>query len=254
MKTTLTALFLVCVCTSTLLAQSTAGTNATQEARYLYNLPTAGLFKRGTYAIEGWAFSSGGVMLSASVGIADKFAFGASYGAGNVIGSGAPSWNRLPGVMARYRLLDEDLATPALTLGFDSQGRGNFIDSLNRFERKAPGFFVALSKNFEFLGFLTLHAGVNYSILERQDDPNANAYLGVEKTIGADLTIYLQYDAAFNDDRPTTTRGRGFLDIGARWSLGSGITLELNLTNLNDNQTQVSSFGRNFRLEFVQSF
>lgn len=236
-------------------AQSSAGANATQEARYLFNLPTAGTLKRGVFAIEGWFYANGGTMISASVGISDRFSFGLSYGASNIIGSGAPQWNRLPGAMVRYRILDEELLAPALMIGFESQGRGRFIDSLNRYERKAPGFFLASSKNFEFLGFLTLHAGLNYSILEAQDDGNLNFYIGLEKTIGADITIYVQYDFAFNDDRSEIFgRGTGFLDAGLRWSLGAGFTLELNLSNLNNNFRALSALDRSFRLEFIQSF
>lgn len=251
----LVLLFLSPLSPAPLLAQSSAGANATQEARYLFNLPTAGTLKRGVFAIEGWFYGGGGAMISASVGVSDRFSFGLSYGASNLIGSGAPQWNRLPGAMARYRILDEDLLAPALMIGFDSQGRGRFIDSLNRYERKAPGFFLASSKNFEFLGFLTLHAGLNYSILEAQDDGNLNFYIGLEKTIGADLTLYAQYDFAFNDDRSEIFgRGSGFLDIGLRWSLGAGFTLELNLSNLNNNFAALSAFDRSFRLEFIQPF
>lgn len=255
MKQYLLSFFLLGLMPTQLFSQSSAGTNATHEARYLFNLPTAGTLKRGTFAIEGWFYSGGGAMVSASVGISDRFSIGLSYGAGNLIGAGAPNWNRLPGAMARYRLFDEELFSPALTIGFESQGRGRFIDSLARYERKAPGFFLAASKNFEFLGFLTLHGGLNYSILEAGDDGNINFYLGLEKTIGAELTLYVQYDFALNDDRSETLgRGSGFLDVGLRWSLGAGFTLELNVTNLNNNFQSISALDRSVRLEFIQAF
>jgi len=238
-----------------LYAQSSAGAHATQESRYLFNLPTAGTLKRGVFALEGWFFSNGGATVSVSVGISDKFSLGLSYGATNLIGSGAPQWNRLPGAMVRYRILEEELSSPALMLGFDSQGRGRFVDSLNRYERKAPGFFLAASKNFEFLGYLTWHAGLNYSILEAQDDGNLNFYIGFEKTIGADLTLYVQYDFALNDDRSEIFgRGSGFLDVGLRLSLGAGFTIEMNFSNINDNFRSLSALDRSLRLEFIQSF
>ncbi|MCS7013464.1 MAG: hypothetical protein RMI34_09660 [Chloroherpetonaceae bacterium] len=247
--------FLLLSTPALLFAQGSAGSNATQEARYLFNLPTAGTLKRGTFAIEGWFYAGGGAMIGASVGISDRFSLGLSYGAGNLIGSGSPSWNRLPGAMVRYRILDEELTLPALTVGFESQGRGRFIDSLSRYERKSPGFFLAASKNFEFLGYLTLHSGLNYSILEASDDGNANFYIGLEKTIGTDFTFYVQYDFALNDDRSETFgRGSGFLDIGLRWSLGAGFTLEFNLSNLNNNFRSLSALDRSVRLEFIQAF
>ncbi len=165
--------------------EATSGSKATIEPRYLYNLPTAGVLRRGAYSVEGWFFAGGGAMSTVSVGLAERFTFGISYGAGNLIGSGNPNWNPLPGVMARYRLIDEELQTPAVTIGFESQGRGNFIRGVDRYERKSPGFFVAATKNFEFLGFLALTSGLNYS-LERKDDGGLNFYIG--NSPGADGT------------------------------------------------------------------
>ncbi len=234
--------------------ESTSGTKATIEPRYLYNLPTAGVLRRGTYGVEGWFFAGGGAMSTVSVGLSERFTFGISYGAGNLIGSGNPNWNPLPGVMARYRLIDEDLQLPAITIGFESQGRGNFISGIDRYERKSPGFFVAATKNFEFLGFLALTSGINYS-LERKDDGGLNFYLGAEKTIGREVSIYAQYDFGLNDNKPQALGdGNGFLDIGVRVSLGVGLMIELNLTNINDNFKNIPAVSRSVRIEYVNAF
>lgn len=234
--------------------EATSGAKATIEPRYLYNLPTAGALRRGTYCVEGWFFAGGGAMTSVSVGVAERFTFGVSYGAGNLIGSGAPNWNPLPGVMARYRLIDEDLQTPAITLGFESQGRGNFIKGIDRYERKSPGFFLAATKNFEFLGYLALSGGMNYS-LERKDDGGLNLYVGAEKTVGREVSLYAQYDFALNDNRAQALGdGNGFLDVGVRVSLGMGLMIELNLTNLNDNFKSIPAVSRSVRIEYVNAF
>ncbi len=234
--------------------EATSGTKATIEPRYLYNLPTAGVLRRGSYAVEGWFFAGGGAMSTVSVGLAERFTFGISYGAGNLIGSGNPNWNPLPGVMARYRLIDEDLQLPAIAIGFESQGRGNFISDIDRYERKSPGFFVAATKNFEFLGFLSLTGGMNYS-LERKDDGGPNFYIGAEKTIGREVSLYAQYDFGLNDNKTQALGdGNGFLDIGVRVSLGVGLMIELNLTNINDNFKNIPAVSRSVRLEYVGAF
>lgn len=245
-------------------AQGSAGDRATEETRYITTLPTAGTLKRGSYAVEGFVFAGGGAAVSMSVGIAENLSFGISYGAGNVIGSGAPNWNPLPGAMVRYRLLPEDLLMPAVTLGFDSQGRGAYTKDqvqgadtvkVERYERKAPGFFAVASKNFSLLGYLTLHGGLSYSVLELRDDRDLNAYLGIEKTIGPDITLAAQYDFAFNDNSPSAFgKGKGFLDLFARWSFGKGITLELGLLNVSDNLRQLDAASRTIRLEYTNSF
>ncbi|NTW49336.1 MAG: YjbH domain-containing protein [Chlorobiales bacterium] len=239
---------------STLQAQGTAGTEATEESRYLFNMPTAGVLSRGSYAVEGWVFPGGGALLSLSVGIADKLTFGASYGAANLIGTGSPEWNDLPGVMVRYRIIEEESAFPAIAIGFDSQGRDGYIQGNDRYVRKSPGFFAVASKNFELLGFITWHGGINYS-LENKDDKDINFYFGVEKTIGSEITMYAQYDAAVNDNAPSALGGgHGFLDLGLRWSIGKGITVEMNLTNVSDNLKEIDSAGRSVRLEYIRHF
>jgi hypothetical protein len=234
--------------------ETTAGSGATQESRYLYNMPTAGMLKRGTYAAEGWVFAGGGAMATASVGLGERISFGISYGAGNLIGTGNPNWNPLPAVMLRYRLIDEEITMPAIVLGFESQGRGNYISDAKRYERKSPGFFAVASKNFSLLGFLTLHGGLNYS-LENTDDKDLNFFLGAEKTIGKDISVYLQYDAGMNDNSAASLgNGKGFVDAGLRVSLGAGLILEANLINLNNNFKTIPAVSRSFRLEYIAAF
>lgn len=239
---------------SVIFAQGTAGNNAGEEPRYMFNMPTAGVLNRGAYAIEGWFYSGGGSFASISVGISERVTFGVAYGAGNLIGNGDPDWNELPGVMIRYRIIQETLSTPAITIGFESQGRENYISAEDRFERKSPGFFAVATKNYAFLGFISLHGGVNYS-LETDDDKDPNIYVGIEKTIGSEISIYSQYDFAINDNNNSALgEGHGFLDLGVRWSLGKGMTVEFNLTNLTDNIKTINSASRSARLEFINRF
>lgn len=239
---------------STLQAQGTAGTEATEESRYLFNMPTAGVLSEGSYAAEGWVFPGGGALISISVGISDKLTFGASYGAANLIGTGSPEWNDLPGVMVRYRIIEEDMGFPAITIGFDSQGRDGYIQGIDRYVRKSPGFFAVASKNFDLLGFITWHGGINYS-LENRDDKDINFFFGVEKTIGPEITLYAQYDLAVNDnDQSALGDGHGFLDLGLRWSFGKGVTIEMNLANLSDNLKEIDSAARSVRLEYIRRF
>jgi len=235
-------------------AQGSAGTKASEEPRYLFNMPTAGVLSRGVYAVEGWFYSGGGSFASLSVGISDRVTFGVAYGGGNIIGNGSPDWNKLPGVMFRYRIIEETLSMPAITIGFESQGRENYLDAGDRFERKSPGFFAVATKNYAFLGFITLHGGINYS-LETDDDEDPNFYVGIEKTIGSEVSVYSQYDFAINDNNETALGdGHGYLDLGVRWSLGKGMTLEFNLTNLTDNIKYLDSASRSVRLEFINKF
>ena len=79
--------------------------------------------------------------------------------------------------------------------------------------------------------------------------------MGIEKTIGSEISIYSQYDFAINDNNNSALgEGHGFLDLGVRWSLGKGMTVEFNLTNLTDNIKTINSASRSARLEFINRF
>ncbi len=222
---------------SLLWAQGTAGTDAKFEYRNLIDLPTAGILKKGFAATSLDVLPNGCVISKLEVGVFENFSFGISFGGSNVIGTGAIKWYKLPGVNVRARLLDETESLPALTIGFDSPGKGEYIDALHRYEIKSPGFYLAAAKNFDFFGYLSLHGIINYS-LERQDgDKDLNFGVGVEKTIGKKFSFIAEYDFAINDNTANAIgEGNGYLNFGFRWSIGEGFTAGVNLRNMLDNR------------------
>jgi len=220
-----------------ILAQGTAGTDAKFEYRTLIDLPSAGILEKGYAGVSIDVLPLGVVISKIEVGVFDNFSFGISYGGENIIGSGKVIGYKLPGVNARLRIFDETEGSPAISVGFDSQGKGNYIDNLKRYEIKSPGFYVAIAKNFEFLGYLSLHGIVNYS-LEREDgDKDINLGVGFEKTVGKKVSVVGEWDFANNDNTGNSLgSGSGYLNLGVRWSVGEGFTVGLDLRNLFDNK------------------
>ena len=235
-------------------AQGTSGSNAKFESRSLIDLPTAGILEKGFVGIS-MDFMPAGVLVSKiEVGVWNGFSFGISYGGSNIIGSGKVNMYKLPGVNLRARIVDETITLPAFTIGFDSQGKGYFDRNLNRYQIKSPGFFVAASKNFQFLGYLTLHGVINYSLERDDDDKDLNLGIGFEKTIGERFSIVGEYDFAINDNTGKSLgSGNGFLNVGARWSVGDGLTLGLNLRDLLDNKKiSTAAADRGIFVEYVK--
>ena len=222
---------------SNIFSQGSSGKDAKFEYRSLVDLPTAGVLEKGFVGVTIDVLPAGVVVSKMEVGVFDNFSFGISYGGNNIIGSGKISWYKLPGINARIRVLDETEGIPALTLGFDSQGKGAYFESDKRYEIKSPGFFAEAAKNFESLGYLSFHGLINYS-LEREDgDKDLNIGIGMEKTIGTRFSIVAEYDFAINDNGSLSLGdGNGYLNMGARWSIGDGFTLGVDLRNLLDNK------------------
>ncbi len=236
-------------------AQGTAGTKAKYEYRSLIDMPTAGILEKGFVGLTTDVMPNGVLISKIEVGVFDNISFGLSYGGSNLIGEGKINWYDLPGVNFRVRLLDESLTIPALSVGFDSQGKGEYFSDENRYEIKSPGFYGAVSKNFEFLGFLSLHGTINYSLENKDGDGFLNMFLGFEKTIGKSFSLVGEYNFALNDNNTSKFGGGdGYLSLGFRWVLGSGFTAGFDLRDLLKNKKFVASSGdRALKIEYIQS-
>jgi hypothetical protein len=238
-------------------AQSYAGDGATIEPTMLIDKPTAGLLKRGSYSVSSNFFQNGGVFVGISVGIFEQFTFGISYGGTDIIGPNKIEMNPIPGVNAKLRLLGESSVLPALAIGFDSQGKEPYLnaDTLKRYTVKSPGVYIAASKNYEFLGNLSFHGGLNKSMETNDGDKDLNMYVGLEKSIGKDISIMFEYDFAANDNNNYAIgKGIGYLNFGFRWTWGKGLVVGFNLKNITKNQDNVNVGNRTLQIDYIGNF
>ncbi len=237
-------------------AQGTAGEDAKYEYRQLIDMPTAGVIQKGSYGLSTELLPYGTLIVKLEAGIIENLSIGLSYGGSNIIGSGDINWYKFPpGVNLRFRLFDESLVIPALTLGFDTQGKGEYFDEAKRYEIKAPGFFAAACKNFSVLGYLSLHGEINYSILEDNDGDNfINLMVGAEKTLGSSFSVLAEYNFAFNDNSTNEFgEGKGYLNMGVRWSISNGVTFGFDLRDLLGNSSfDTNAADRGMVIEFIQ--
>ncbi len=234
--------------------QGSAGTNADAELRYLVDIPTAGMLQKGSIVLDVDFYQEGGVLLGISLGVLDRLSFGISYGGSKLIGADKANMNSVPGVNIKIRVIEESVVLPAIAIGFDSQGRDGYIKDLSRYVIKSPGFYAVTSRNYLLLGFLSIHGGVNYSLERSDDDKDVNIFAGIEKTLGPTVSIMLEYNLASNDSNAKAIgKGRGYLNAGLRWSVGSGLTLGVNLKDIIRNGTDLNVGNRTVRIEFVKA-
>ena len=252
----MTTLLLIVV-GETVVAQSYAGDGATIEPMMLIDKPTAGLLKRGSYSVSSNFFQNGGVLVGISVGIFEPFTFGISYGGTDIIGPNKIDMNPMPGVNAKLRLVSEGAVMPALAIGFDSQGKEPYLtaDTLKRYTIKSPGAYFAASKNYEFLGNLSFHAGVNKSMEINDGDKDLNIFAGAEKSIGRDISVMLEFDFAANDNSHYALgKGNGYLNFGFRWTCAKGLVVGFNLKNITKNQDNVNVGNRTLQIDYIGVF
>ncbi len=229
------------------------------EPRRVIDIPTAASLPRGVFEIDGRVYPSGGVLAAINIGITNRFMLGISYGAQNLVSDQAPQWNPRVEFFAKYKFFDETWYMPAIALGFESQGYGVYDRQFNRYTIKSKGFFGIVTKTYD-MGTLStgLHGGINYNPLEgRKDrDKNPSFFMGADARISNYVAFLGEYDFAFDDDknRRLFGRGWGYLNLGVRWLFSESLWLEADFRDMFQNRTGVSSFGRELRLIYVDSF
>ena len=236
--------------------QGSAGVDAKFEYRSLIDMPTAGILEKGFVGITTDLMPNGVMIEKLEVGVYDNISFGISYGGSNIIGTGKINWYNYPGINFRARIINESNTFPAISVGFDSQGKGIYSNLSSRFEIKSPGIYAAVSKNFSFIGFLSLHGTVNYSLETKDGDNFTNIFLGFEKTIGAKLSLIGEYNFALNDNSIASDfgNGKGYLNIGLKFGIDKGLTFEFDLRDLlNNKKLNPSPADRASKIEYIKS-
>ena len=211
---------------------------------YLVDVPTAGLPLDRAIESRGRVFPGGGMEVRFDAGVLDRVSIGAAYGGLQVIGDGDPRWYPRPGLALKVRALEETWTLPAIAAGVDTRGSGVWDRSRNRFQYKSRGLFAVASKNYRFLGDFALHGGASRSF-ESRDDGDPTLFGGVEKSLGPNAGIALEYDVGANDNRRDGVygRGRGYLNAALRIRTGARMEFRIIVRDMLKN-SELSDPGR----------
>jgi hypothetical protein len=223
----------------------------------LIDCPTAGLLPRASFDFDIRIYPNGGVIFGLDIGLMRRFMVGMFFGGENVIGDGDPDWNKDIEFAVKYRMINESWSFPAVAIGFDSQGSGAFNDSLDRYVYKSKGFYGVVSKGYQ-MGDVPfgLHAGMNYSLENDDEDKDIAFFFGADMRFGDNLGIVAEYDLGTNDDHAKELfgQGYGYFNIGAQWIFSETLFLQFHMKNLFLNRKDVSTWGREFRIVYFESF
>ena len=249
-------ILILALCTApSVAAQGSAGTGGQVEPRYIVDMPSAGMLAKGMFAIDARFYGDGGLLAGFSAGLFSWLGVGISYGGTGIIGSEETVMNDVPGFFVKARVLEENVAVPAIAIGFDSQGYDGYIEELSRYVVKSPGFYGALSKNYDFLGFLSIHGGVNYSLERADGDRDVNFYAGAEKSVFSFASLIAEYNLGMNDsDEGSSGKGRGYLHAALHFSPGGGLTLGICVKDILKNGRAEEGPTRTIKIEFVAPF
>jgi hypothetical protein len=243
---------LLLLSTTAVLAQRSAGDDANIDPVFLVDMPIAGILPATSGAVQSTLYPDGGLLVELTYGLITNLNVGLSFGGTRLIGSGGITWNNLPGIMARYRVMEESARTPAVVVGFDTQGRGGWIPAWKQYSIKSPGVFVTVGKNYNLAGSISFHGGVNYTLERHDDDYEPNLYIGAEKTIGPLLSFLSEYNFAFDNDKDRKGFWNGSLAIGFRVSTNIGFNADVLLKNLLTTDFYHPKIVRELRIQYVR--
>lgn len=254
MKIRFNIICVIIILTGTLFSQSTS---VMPQPTDLVTCPTAGILPRGSFLVDATMYRDGGLLFGMSVGVSGNLMFGISYGGSEIIGNNDIEWNEQPGVEVKYRIFEEGISHPAVAIGFNSEGYGAYLDYWNRYEQKAKGFYGTISKNFDLLGNLGFHGGVNFNPLENSGDKDRDLsfFVGIDKDINSEISVFGEWDAGINDnDFEIFNEGKGYLNAGVRINIIEHFHFEVLFTDILENNKYIENVNRELRVNFVEFF
>ncbi len=232
------------------------------ELNTLIDSPTAGILQKGEAEIYAKLYKNDGFILGTKVGLFPRFMFGVYYGAEKIVGNEDPDWHDRVEFNAKFRIIDEDSNFPAIALGYDSQGHGNYHKDAERYDIKSKGFYGVLSKNYLFLGNLGFHLGANYSLESKDNDDELNFFVGFDKSIGEVLVFICEYDLAWNDndkwheqpfDEAIKGLGYGYLNACLDLHFTESLTLKVSFYDLLENRPDTEGCDRTITFMYYMS-
>lgn len=223
------------------------------EPRWLIEAPTAGVLAHTTQAVD-VRVSGTDVLAEFEIGFWSRTLLGVAFGAQNLFGVGATTWNPDPGVSARVRVLNETATRPAFAVGFRSQGAGEYDDALRRYREKSLGVYGVFSRNYaNTVGQGGLHIGMNRSLEDEDGDPALTGFVGADLELGGRLSLLGEYHFALNDDSGSAFgRGRGYMNVGVRLNVVRRVWVEFDLKDVLENNTRNTGVDREARLIFLR--
>jgi len=240
-----------------------AGILQAYEMNTLIDSPTAGILQKGEAEISAKLYKNNGLILGTKIGLFPRFMFGVNYGAENIVGNQEPNWHSRVEFNAKFRVMDETNTMPAIAVGYDSQGHGNYHANAERYDIKSKGFFGVLSKNYYFLGNLGFHLGANYSLERHDNDEEINLYTGFDKSIGDAVVLICEYDLAWNDNDDWTEEtidetmkglGYGYLNGSLDIYFTEYLALKITFYDLLQNRKDTEGSDRTLSLLYYMTF
>jgi hypothetical protein len=215
---------------------------------YYVDQPYLDVPGHGEYKIQLRFGPDGGILGFFHVGVMDRFSFGVSYGASNLIGSGDPEFYEIPGVQVKIMAI-QGYAAPQLILGFDNQGFGAYNGA--RYAVMSKGLYAQLGKTLILSRVEIIPSlGCNFCF---EGENRFDMFMGMTIQFSSNSGIIMDYSANFDDN---IDQNKGYFNVGLKFMFYDELSFEFGLRDLLDNGPSGADQQLNImiRLGYEQSF
>ncbi|MFH1415629.1 MAG: hypothetical protein ABIH89_06040 [Elusimicrobiota bacterium] len=182
----------------------TASLTAEQQIIEVIDTPTATSKELGSYTIAIRLYDEGSLLTRLYYGIiVTNLTLGLSFDAENVVGSGEVKPRR-PFLYIKIPLYPGSRKWPAISIGFDEQGLGDYNEDDEEYMIPPTGFFMVFTKTSFMTGLnFSLGANANYNFQKDAEKKlkgfcNADFMLGPEFMLLAEVKEITTWDSYFN--------------------------------------------------------
>lgn len=216
---------------------------------YYVDQPYLGMPEHAEFDIELRFGPAGEILGYFNIGVWDRFGFGISYGASNLIGAGDPDFYEIPGIQVRIMAIPHGFFVPEVLFGFDNQGYGGYSSDEGRYAIMSKGLYGQLGKTFSYASVeIVPSLGINYCF---EAENRFDMFFGIKTQFGAGSAIMIDYCPNLRDD---IDRNKGYLNVSLKLIFYEELFFEFALRDLLDNSPGDLQMNRMIRLGYEQFF
>jgi hypothetical protein len=203
--------------------------------------PTAFTLLHGGYDVIVRMYEGGGLFLRGNIGFHDRFMFGFSGNATNVVGHGHIDVQE-PRLAVKWKFLSQDRFPVALAAAWDDRGYGESVG--HRFTPGLQkGLYVAVSRELKKPAFLQLHGGANVVRFKDYEADNDLGFFG-----GTSFAFSNAFHLSLEFDKVPTD----FWQFNAGFVLAFDEPIQIGMDFRDINRHE--SFARILRIQYLSFF
>jgi len=163
----------------------------TPKPSSIIDIPTAEVVEYSNYDLNFRMYGAGGVLSKMTFGVFKPINVGISWDVDKLIGLGSTIIDtRPPAILFKARVFEGGLKLPAVSVGYDGQGYGNYNGDTDKYQYREKGVYLSLTREYLVPGLEMSFGGNIFDF----DSDGVYGFLGATYGIENKVLILSEYD------------------------------------------------------------